>query len=193
MQNNRLVVIVLLAVFSLAGCAGRSESQSFVRDNVDFGFYRRVAVLPFSNNTGEANADERIRHITTTQLLSLGFFEEVVDSGVVDGVLRDEALDPTAFIEAASLERLGQLLNVEAFLLGSVDDISSGQRGSFAYPSVTLTMRLLDPKGATVLWQANGHRSGYSLTGRLLGLESSDEYQISAALVRQLLSEGLSK
>lgn len=177
----------LLVLFTLAGCSGKTTLESFMREDVDLGFITRVAVLPYENHSRDEFADERVRDITITQILAYGLFD-VVDKGQVDSVLRDEAVDLGEPMDAATLKRLGQRLNVQAFMLGSIDYVGEGRKGAVVYPELSITMRLLEVNSAMILWQASGNRNGDSLVGRLFGIAPADTYRVSMYLVRQLLA-----
>ncbi|OGQ99172.1 MAG: hypothetical protein A2521_08740 [Deltaproteobacteria bacterium RIFOXYD12_FULL_57_12] len=190
MRKFDLVVFILLVLGSglLGGCGLGGDSQSFVREDIDLGYYEKVAVLPFENHTSDAFAADRLRDIAMTQLMATGSYD-VVDKGLVDSVLLEEAIEKNAPLSKATLGRLGQLLNVQAVLLGSVDQASEARGGGgFGYPEVSLTLRLVDTSSGTVVWQASGHRSGYSLAGRLFGAAPKDEFQISLDLIKDLLA-----
>lgn len=181
-----LAMLSVMLIFTMAGCGGKATSQSFVRDDVDLGFITRVAVFPFVNNTDDKFAAERAGNIVTTQILHSRIFD-VVDMGLVSSALRDEAIDDVSLIDTATMSRLGQRLNVQAFILGSVDHSSQIRRGTIVYPEISMTLRLVDAKASLVLWQANGQRNGDSVMGRLFGLPPSDAYQITLHLAGDLL------
>ena len=181
-----LAMLSVMLIFTISGCGGKATSQSFVRDDVDLGFITRVAVFPFVNNTDDKFATERAGNIVITQILHSRIFD-VVDMGLVSSALRDEAIDDVSLIDTATMSRLGQRLNVQAFILGSVDDSSQIRRGTIVYPEISMTLRLVDAKASLVLWQANGQRNGDSVMGRLFGLPPSDAYQITLHLAGDLL------
>ena len=181
-----LAMLSVMLIFTISGCGGKATSQSFVRDDVDLGFITRVAVFPFVNNTDDKFAAERAGNIVTTQILHSRIFD-VVDMGLVSSALRDEAIDDISLIDTATMSRLGQRLNVQAFILGSVDHSSQIRRGTIVYPEISMTLRLVDAKASLVLWQANGQRNGDSVMGRLFGLPPSDAYQITLHLAGDLL------
>ena len=121
-----------------------------------------------------------------TQLLAANVFD-VVDKGRVDSILQQEAIAPGAPLDKATIRRLGQLLNVEAVILGSVEETDES-RGNAAFTEVTMTLRLIDCETGTLLWQASGRGSGYSLTDRLFGLAPKDSFQVTMALLSDLFS-----
>lgn len=187
MRTNILVLCaVMLIVLFTGGCGGKSVKKTFLRENVDLGFITRVAVLPFENQSSEKFAGEKIRNITVTHVLAREAFD-AVDKGLVDSALQEEAIEPGKPLDLNSIKRLGQRLNVQAFVMGSVEEAGTGKSGSYAYSEWSLTLRLVETNAAVVLWQASGHRSGDSLMGRLFGLTPQDSYQVADKLVKSLL------
>jgi len=122
---------ILLFSFLVSGCAGNSQVQHFLREEVALDFVKRVAVLPLQNNTKEEFAAELARDVLTTQVLALGLFD-VVDSGIVDSVLHEEGLEPGSTLSLVSMKRIGKRLDVQAVILGSVNLAGDKRQGSIA-------------------------------------------------------------
>lgn len=180
-------VLLCLVALALAGCSAKARSDSFLRENVDIGFVKKVAVLPFQNNSKDEHAPERIRDITITQILAMGIFD-VVDKGVVDSVLREEAIEPGKPIDRQALRRIGQRLGVEVLALGTIDLSGENRKGSMVYPEISITFRLLEVQNGEVIWQGTGHGTGDSVWRRLFGLAAYDVFEVSLQVVKELLS-----
>jgi TolB-like protein len=182
MKMYKKIIGIMLSglLLGLPGCGGSSMIKSFVRENVSLAHIQRVAVLPFE---GGGNA-QRIREYTMTQLLASGIFD-VVDKGLVDSVLAQEAIGPGTPLDKSTMKRLGQLLNVQAFILGSVEQ-GTTSRGNASFAQVTMTMRLIDSETGVLLWQASGRGSGFSLADRLFGMAPKDSFQVTMGLLEDL-------
>jgi len=176
-----LVAICLL----LFGCSGKFTSDEYLRDDIDYDSIRRVAVLPFLNHTTDRYIHERIRNIAITQLLANGI-ADVVDRGIVDSVLYEEVIDPKQPIDLINLKRLGQRLNVQAFLLGDVDMVTNKSSGS-GYPQLGLTIRLVDAQSSAILWQSSGHWSSESFVGKMFGIAPTDSYHVNIKLLDKMV------
>lgn len=181
-----VVGAVIIPILAALGCGAKKTESTYVRQETDLGYVTRVAVLPFQNSTTDTFAAQRIRDIATTQILALGLFD-VVEKGVVDSVLQEMAIDRNQPIDSLLLKRLGNRLEVNAFVHGSVDDIVQVSQGAFSYPQVSLTLRLIDSETSMVLWQSSAHRTGYSIIDRLFDLDPQDSYEITVALIRDML------
>lgn len=178
--------VVLIALLC-AGCSSRSHMESFLREDVDVGYVNRIAIVPFENNSKDQFAAGRVRDLVATQVLASGMFD-VVDKGLVDSSLREEAVDLSqARMDGTVIKRLGQRLNVQAFLMGTIDQSEQIQRGNASYPTLSLTLRLVDIYTGMIFWQASGQNTGDSLGKRLFGLENDDDFSVALKLVRELL------
>jgi TolB-like protein len=174
--------ILLVMLLSLQGCGAGSKTRAFMRENASLAHIQRVAVLPFEGG-GSA---PRIREFTMTKVLASGSFD-VVDKGLLDSILAQEAIAPGAPLDAATIKRLGQLLDVQGVIVGSVAETSES-RGNASFVGVTMTLRLLDSETGMLLWQASGRGSGYSLADRLLGMAPKDSFEVTMKLLDDLFA-----
>ncbi len=186
MRRFALVGCLVLACM-LVGCGGKFTSEEFVREDVDFDVVSRVAVLPFLNHTNDKFIHQRVRNVAITQMLANGV-ADVVDRGIVDSVLYEEVIDPGQPIDLINLKRLGQRLNVQAFLLGSVDMSSAKSGGgSLSYPQLALTLRLVEAQSAGILWQSSGHWTSESFFGKMFGIAPTDSYHVNIDLLGRMM------
>ena len=184
MYKKIMGILLAAMLFSLSGCGFRNPptTTSFIRENTNLALIQKVAVLPFEGG-GRA---PRIRELTMTQLLAADVFD-LVDKGRVDIFLAQEAIPPGAPIDLFIIRRLGESLNVQAVLFGSVEQTSES-RGSAVFSEITMTMRLIDCETGELLWQASGRGSGYSLADRLFGFAPKDSFQVTLELLDDLVA-----
>ncbi len=190
MRLDKIIFIrfLILTVSSLimVSCGTQQIHQSFLRKEIDISYIKQVAVLKFENNSQQTYAAERLRNIVMTEILALGLFD-VVDKALVDMVLTEEVVGEQGGYNKATLRRMAKKLRVQALVVGSVDSYDIIREGSYSYPVVALTLRLVDGSTGEIIWQASGTASGYSTIGRLFGLKPKDLTQISFELVESLL------
>ena len=183
MEKKFIGIILVGILLYLHGCgAGKIPIQSFTRENTNLALIQRIAVLPFEGG-GRA---PRIRELTMTQLLATDFFD-VVDKGRVDNMLAQEAIAPTAPLDAFTIRRIGETLNVQAILLGSVEQLGQS-RGNAVFNEITMTLRLIETETGQLLWQASGRGSGYSLADRLFGFAPKDSFEVTMDLLNELFA-----
>lgn len=184
-MKQRSMAISLLFLM-ISSCSGKFDSKEYLRDNVDMGAITRIAVMPFQNFTNDQFVAERTRDIATTQLLASGI-ADVVDRGLVDSVMAEEVIDPKLPIDQINMKRLGQRLNVQAFLLGAVDLAGEKRTGSIAYPVLGVTLRLVDAQAGVVIWQSSGRWTSETVVGRILGIKPTDDFHVSLELLQRML------
>lgn len=181
-----LFVFLLLAMLAMAGCAAQQPAH-FAAETLGLGYVKRVVVLPLENHTDATFAHQRFQDAVTTEILRRGLFE-VVEKGESQRFLREELVrKEQAALDQATAQRLGQELNVQAYLAGAVEDFSERQNGSYSYPVVAATLRLIDVKTGQIIWQSSGSESGYRTFDRLFGFVSEDINQVSYRLAQRLL------
>jgi TolB-like protein len=182
--------VLALFLFFFIGCLGGKniKMKTFVRENVDVSFIKKVAVLNFENHSKNESAGEILRDITITEILSMKIFD-VIGKSMVDAVVDEESGgDEAPVFDKETLKRISRKLKTEGLILGSVDSFEEKRDGGYNYPVVTLTLRLIDGKNGSVLWQTSGTQSGYSISERLFGVKSKDINELSFELVEKLLS-----
>lgn len=185
-----LCTLLLMGVsFGLTGCGlpFMGKSKAYVRENVDFGFVQKIAVLPVENNSKDEFAPELVRDIIITRTLAMKLFD-VTDKGLVDSFLREEAIDPGKPIDASTIKRLGQKLSVQSLLLTTLDISADSRKGTMSYPEMSVTVRMVEVETGLVIWQSGGHQSGDSIWRRLFGLAGRDKYQVTVSLVEDILN-----
>ena len=187
-KKLRLLLLVFSSLLLVSGCSEKNPvATTYVREDVDLTYISKVAVLPFVNNTKDEYSGQRIRDITSTQILAMGIFD-VIGRGVVDSGLREMAIEADTPLDVQLTKRLGNRLGVQGFILGTVNGVGEQRRGSFNYTEVSLTLELIDAESALVLWRNSDTLSGYSLTDRLFGLDPLDAFQVTVDLLRKILS-----
>lgn len=188
MKKYTLFFFLAFLILAPSGCGSKSSTtQTFLREGVDLTFINRVAILPFENNTQDEYAAKRIRDITATQIMANNIFD-AVDKGIVDSALRDMGIDPSTPLDTPIVKRLAQRLNVQALVIGTINNIGENRQGSFSYPEMSFTLQLLDGESALILWRSSDTLSGYSLSDRLFGLDPMDAFQITIKLLNTMLA-----
>lgn len=180
-----LTISLLCFVVSFSGCAKRI--QYFSEEGIDYGFYNTVALLPLENNSGDEYAAERFSDVLMTAVLKNGLFD-VVEKGDLKLFMRNEVAgkDMTS-IDKQAAAKMAKFLKVDAYIAGSVDGYEIVRSGSYSFPVISATLRVVDTNTGQVIWQANGSESGYSTSQRILGIASADMHQVSLRLVEKLL------
>jgi len=178
---------ILIALLLLCS-ACTSTSHHFTSSAVGLGYIKTVAVIPLENFTSTKGIDERCRELLITRLLGLQLYE-VVEKGELHSFLKDEVRSKEkSLIDQRTAKRLAREFNVEAYMTGSVDEYKEVRNGSYSYPVIALTLRMVDIKTGKIVWQASADDSGYSSAGRLFGLTAEGTNAVLFRLIDRLLN-----
>ncbi len=179
------IVMVFLLLLAISGCA--SEKNHFLDENVEIDLLRKIVVLPFENHTQTKFVENRMRDVITTEILSRGLFDVVADGDILR-FLKDEVNGKPEAIDTKVARKMGRELEVEAFMTGAVDIYDENRNGSYTYPVVAVTLRLLDVRNNKIIWQASASETGYGTWSRVFGFASEDFNQVSFRLAQKVLS-----
>ena len=169
----------------ISGCAAKRDF--FLDENVEIDLLQKIAVLPFANNTQTKFVENRLRDIITTEILSLGVFDIVAD-GDIRRFLKNEVSGNPDAVDTKVARKMGRELEVGAFMTGSVDIYDENRNGSYIYPVVAVTLRLLDVRNNKIIWQASASETGYGTWSRIFGFASDDFNQVSFRLAQKILA-----
>ncbi len=183
--NCPLCVLILFVVFSLPLVSGCGGPMSYVHPTADLTYITTVAVVPLKNLTQERGAGGKVMNVVAAEILRRGVFD-VVEFGEVAKVLREEGFrEEEGVISKSVAERAGKKLNVQAFIVGSVEEYGVSRAGGSAYPEVSLSLKLIDAKSYKILWEATHSIKGATVMDRLFGIGKKSP----SDLCRELVSE----
>ncbi|HWT77301.1 MAG TPA: CsgG/HfaB family protein [Candidatus Methylomirabilis sp.] len=140
-------VCVFLAIFLSSGCAFHYVNQASLDvSQIKEEKIQRIAVLAFDNPPLNIQAGMHISRLFELYLLRTGLYK-VAERGQVENLLRERGIMISPAGPAGSLQQLGDLLQVDGIVLGSVSQYS---RTDMAFSA-----RLLSVKSGLVLWSVS--------------------------------------
>ena len=148
-QKRSAVILVctFLALFLSNGCAFHYQNQaSFDVVQIKGEKIQRIAVLAFDNPPWNMQAGMHISRLFELYLLRTGLYK-IAERGQVENILRERGIMISPAGPAVSLQQLGDLLQVDGIILGSVSQYS---RRDMAF-----TARLVSVKSGLVLWSVS--------------------------------------
>jgi len=188
MKHSPLILLAPILLL-LVGCSGNITPTEFANPGFDFGFVERVAVLPFENLTRDQNAGERASRLMATELLASGALD-VVEAGEVRAALSRRPGATYGRIALPSIEdivSLGQELNVQALIMGTVTQSETLRSGRVGIPVVTIDARMVEAETGTTVWAATHTETGKTLGAKVLGTSGTPISETTRLCVRQLL------
>lgn len=133
-----------LLVFYLFGCAAETASRPHLnRSLLEQENIKRVAVLTFETPVDDPQAGSHISKLFESYLLQTNLYQ-IAERGEIEKVLKERGFGTTSGMDKATLRQLGELLQVDGLILGTV---SQYNRFNFGF-----TARLVSIKSGLVLW-----------------------------------------
>ena len=150
-RNQKRAALILacafLGLFLCSGCAFRFATQaSFDRAQIQEEKIQRIAIFMFDNPPLHLQAGTHISRLFELYLLRTGLYK-IAERGEVENILREKGIMISPVGPAGSLQQLGNLLQVDGIILGSVSQYS---RTDMAFSA-----RLVSVKSGLVLWSVS--------------------------------------
>jgi polysaccharide biosynthesis protein PelC len=186
MVTPRWSRVAVLALVALAGCA--SSGRSYQDGNMDFGSVRNVAVLPFANLSREPAAAERVRDVFSNHLLSTGAVYVLPPGEVARGISRLGIATPAA-PSTEEVVKLGQLLKVDAVIVGVVKEYGEVRSASSMGNVIAMSLQMQETTTGKVVWAAASTKGGITLASRLFGGGGSPVNEVTEEAVDDLLDK----
>lgn len=126
---------------------------------------RKVAVLPFINNSNDVEAPAYVRELFTAQLKQ--FFYEIKPIDGTDVVLKEQfGVTLGAQLDMMTPKQLGESLGVDAVFYGSLDDFNEKITGVYNVKRVRIRSKLVNCSTAETVWRNGiGIKQGIKATG----------------------------
>lgn len=187
MKNNNVIYSLLLIILvSIIGCGGMKPTIFLLYD-YNFNYIERIAVIPFENLSKDKGADERVVRIFISELLAKDAFD-IVEPGEVKKVLLKNSLSNTAEITLEQAIAVGKELNVQAILLGTVNESSTTRSGTSSISVVTIVSRLVEVESGTTIWSTTITEGGDSFLSSLFGSRTKSMSEVTRKCVKKTIN-----
>lgn len=152
----RGLIFFLIPLFLVIGCAAQAKSTKTTEAIKKI---KKVAVLPFNNITGQREAGKIVTNVFVTEMFKSGRFH-VEEPGNVFQFMIQERIDTIGEIEVERAKILGRRLNVDAVIVGTVEEFDDGRGGAFPSPVVSITARMIESDSGMLIWAAQKKKKG---------------------------------
>jgi TolB-like protein len=149
-------LIIVLGVMVLGGC---SSNPQYFRSDAIIDQPGSLAVLPLVNLSKYDEAGDIVMHNLLVQLLDSGLFD-IVDPGLVDHAVLERRIRFTDRLPMPVLQELGDTLNADYILLGSVNEFDMITNRTETVPLVSISMRIVRTDTGKIFWAATHTRRG---------------------------------
>jgi TolB-like protein len=178
------VVFMILLLFVVTGCRGNTVPVYHMSEDIDFSFYRSVAVLPFENMTNDRFAGEIVRQVVISELLASGLVD-VIFPGEVKSAMSEMGIKSVSSLTKEQITALSEILEVEALIVGSVEEFGNVKMGNVSAPQVTVSLMMADAGTGSIVWSVTSTRGGASFMARHFGARHETISETVLLLVRQ--------
>jgi len=178
--------MVLALALALGGCSGMRPT-TFTNPGFNFAFVNRVAVLPLENLSQDSQAGVRTTRILVTALLASRAVD-VVEMGEVTAAMNRLPGSP----QTPSTEQiitLGEALQVQALILGSVNQSETLRSGSVNIPVVTIDLHMVETESGQPVWAATNSERGSGASAKWLGVGAEPISETTRACVQVLVKK----
>lgn len=183
-------ILTLIAFITIitAGCSN-SALIYHVREDVDFSYFKKVAVMPLENLTNERTAGDVVKNVVISELLASGLVDVAVPGDVLTALSDLEIKNGHgATLSEKQIKAIGKALNVEGIVIGAVEQYGETRLGNFSAPEVTITLMLVDAGSGNIVWSITRSRGGANFMARHFGAKADTMSETVLAVVREAVS-----
>lgn len=180
-----ILIFMILITVMISGCRGNAPVYH-INPNVDFSFFKNVAVLPLNNLANDKSAGEIVRQVVISELLASGLVDVVIP-GEVLSAMSELGIQSIASLNKNQIKALGKALNVEAVIMGSVDQYGEIRSGSMSAPEVTITLMMTEIESGNIVWSITRTRGGLDFMARHFGTKTETMSQTVQEVVREAI------
>jgi TolB-like protein len=181
---SRLIITGLcILAFIVTGCS--NGMKSFVRKNTDFSSIQKIAVMPLENFTPNKYAADKIRSMILIELLSKGM--DVIEPGQVVSAMRELKIRSVAGMSVEDMRNIGEMLDVDALVVGSVETYNISRGISVSYPEASIRLTLIGSQDGLALWSIWHTTGGADFWTRHFGAEGRTLDEAARTVVKEAL------
>jgi hypothetical protein len=180
-------ILPLILVF-LVACAKYNISENYHDPNVDFALLHTIAVMPFSNLTGDKLAGERVRSTFMNSLISTGVLYVIPAGEVARGISR-AGIDNPWMPSGEDASKLAAIVGADAVITGVVTEYGEVRSGAITGNVVAVNMQMIEKDSRKVIWSASTTQGGISIWDRLFGGGGQPMEDVTQAAVDDLIKK----
>ena len=180
-----ILTLTILITVMLSGCGGNAPVYH-IDPNVDFSFFKNVAVLPLDNLTNNKAAGEIVKQMVISELLASGLVDVVIP-GEVMSAISELGIQNISSLNKNQIKALGNALNVEAVIMGSVEQYGEVRSGNMSAPEVTVTLMMAEIESGDIIWSITLSRGGLDFMARHFGAKSETMSEIVQGVIREAI------
>lgn len=176
----------LLLLAALPGCAGSSRSMQ--HSELPLHAKPRIAVLPLEDLSGEMDAAVGFSRLLFAELVRSGRWE-IVESGVVEGVMDSLSLRDGGSLTRAQVRTLGERLAATHLLTGTLLESDRVKTGDGDVPAVGVALKLVEVSSLRAVWAESRFHTGEDRETVFGWGRERDPQMVASTLARQMIAD----
>lgn len=176
----------LLLLGALAGCAGSSRSMK--HNDLPLHEKPRIAVLPLEDLSGEMDAAVGFSRLLFAELVRSGKWE-IVESGVVEGVMDSLSLRDGGSLTRGQIRTLGERLAATHLLTGTLLESDRVKTGDGDVPAVGVALKLVEVSSLRAVWAESRFHTGEDRETVFGWGRERDPQMVASTLARQMIAD----
>jgi len=185
-SKKYILIFMILITVMISGCIRANAPVYHINPDVDFSFFKDVAVLPLDNLTNNKASGEIVKQVVISELLASGLLDVVIP-GEVMSAISELGIQNISSLNKSQIKALGKALNVEAVIMGSVDQYGEIRSGSMSAPEVTITLIMAEIESGNIVWSITLTRGGLDFMARHFGAKSETMSEVVQGVVREAI------
>jgi TolB-like protein len=148
----------------------------------------RIAVLPLEDLSGEMDAAVGFSRLLYAEMVRTGKWE-VVESGVVEGVMDSLSLRDGGSLSRSQVQALGARLAATHLLTGTMLESDRVKTGDGDVPAVGVALKLVEVSSLRAVWAESRFHTGEDRETVFGWGRERDPQMVASTLAKQLVSE----
>lgn len=149
----------LAAALLALSCA--SGTRVYVNPDADMAFYKKIAVLPFSNMSANGLAAPRVTRAFVTELIMANRFQIVQPVDFAAALQRMDVLpEADGSYDLAKLKEAAVQMGVTGVLRGAVSEYQMERTEGGEIPALSFDAELVDVSTGDVVWRSSISKRG---------------------------------
>ena len=190
-----VITPIMVILLSLSGGCAKTSVRGYLKPGLTVSHIKSIVLLPFDNISGHPDAGKKVDNLLFTELVRTELFE-IAEMGEVEKSLRSLRIRTTAEVDLSKLQKLAEQLNVQAAIVGSVDEYELRQERGETVPIAAVSARMLDVQTGDILWAISHSHDGDDWEkvfgfGKVISLSRLAQIVVSEmveSLVKELLA-----
>jgi len=161
---RRSPLLAALLVMALTSLSCASGSRVYVNPDADLAFYKKIAVLPFTDVGSQGMAGARVTRAFVTEMIMTNRFQVIEPEEFVGALHRMGVFQgQDGFYDPEKVKNAATEMGVTGILRGAVTEFQMGRtEGGGEYPVIAFDAELVDVNSGQVVWRSSISKHGKS-------------------------------